>query len=218
MRPNHTRSRARTRTRSPLPDSAEASLAAEPASAVQQCTATPVLLLKDSSEPRQVAKASCLYVRSGSKYLPGVDRCDSRPRPRVGREKAFIPILRYSTAYEPFSVSCSPSSHHVRTKLWRSSFSMAGGVSSTTWSWHKARARSAPVPVREIIRLAIKHDARGVVFGRQSPRSGRAEPSYADILATQRVKTALEMVQVRLVDHFIIADKIMSFAERGLIS
>ena len=76
---------------------------------------------------------------------------------------------------------------------------------------------SAPIPVREIIRLAIKHDARGVVLADNHP-SGRAEPSYADIMATQRVKTALEMVQVRLVDHFIIADKIMSFAERGLIS
>src|SRR5262245_1661655 len=66
---NHTRTRARTRARSPH-KAREACLAAEPASDVQPCTATPVPLLKDSSESRDVAKASCLYVRSGSEYLP----------------------------------------------------------------------------------------------------------------------------------------------------
>ena len=56
-----------------------------------------------------------------------------------------------------------------------------------------------------------------VIFAHNHP-SGVAEPSRADELLTQTLKQALSLVEVRVLDHFIVAgDQILSFAERGLI-
>ncbi len=48
--------------------------------------------------------------------------------------------------------------------------------------------------------------------------SGEAEPSRADELLTQNLKHALSLVDVRVIDHFVVAgDTVVSFAERGLM-
>ena len=70
---------------------------------------------------------------------------------------------------------------------------------------------------REVVKSALKHNAAAVIFAHNHP-SGVAEPSRADELLTQTLKHALGLVDVRVLDHFIIGrSAILSFAERGLI-
>ena len=75
----------------------------------------------------------------------------------------------------------------------------------------------ASVHPREIVKLALAKNAAAVVLAHPHP-SGIAEPSQADELITQRVKDALALVDIRVLDHLIVAaGEVISFAERGLI-
>ena len=68
---------------------------------------------------------------------------------------------------------------------------------------------------REIVRRALELRAAGVIFSHQHP-SGASEPSMADELLTRRLKEALAMVDVKVLDHFVIAGATdVSFAECG---
>lgn len=71
---------------------------------------------------------------------------------------------------------------------------------------------------REIVKAALTHNAAGVIFCHNHP-SGVREPSRADELLTNALKQALALVDVRTLDHFIVAGTgpVMSFAERGLL-
>lgn len=75
----------------------------------------------------------------------------------------------------------------------------------------------ASVYPREVVKRALGHNAAAVIFAHNHP-SGVAEPSNADISLTRRLKTALELVDIRVLDHFVIGDnQAISFAERGLV-
>ena len=74
----------------------------------------------------------------------------------------------------------------------------------------------ASVYPREIVRACINHNAAAVIFAHNHP-SGVAEPSRADEQITSRLKEALALIDVRVLDHFVVGDTIVSFAERGLI-
>jgi DNA repair protein RadC len=75
----------------------------------------------------------------------------------------------------------------------------------------------ASVHPREIVKLALRRNAAAVIIAHNHP-SGVAEPSQADELVTQRVKEALALVDIRLLDHVIVGDgAIVSLAERGLL-
>jgi len=67
-----------------------------------------------------------------------------------------------------------------------------------------------------VVRLAIKKNAAAIIFAHNHP-SGVAEPSQADKQITQRLKDALALVDVRVLDHFVVGDEMVSFAERGLL-
>ncbi len=70
---------------------------------------------------------------------------------------------------------------------------------------------------REVVRFALQHNAAAVIFAHNHP-SGLAEPSRADEVLTQALKQALALVDVKVLDHFIVgAGSAMSFAERGLL-
>ena len=74
----------------------------------------------------------------------------------------------------------------------------------------------ASVYPREVVRAAINHNAAAVIFAHNHP-SGVAEPSHADEQITGRLKEALALIDVRVLDHFVVGDTIVSFAERGLL-
>lgn len=70
---------------------------------------------------------------------------------------------------------------------------------------------------REVVKSALKHNAASVIFAHNHP-SGVAEPSRADESLTQALKQALSLVDVRVLDHFVVGrGELMSFAERGLL-
>jgi DNA repair protein RadC len=74
----------------------------------------------------------------------------------------------------------------------------------------------ASVHPREVIKRALHHNAAAVILAHNHP-SGVAEPSQADERITQRLKEALALVDIRVLDHMVIGDEVVSFAERGLI-
>ena len=75
----------------------------------------------------------------------------------------------------------------------------------------------ATVYPREVLLRALHHSAAGVVLAHNHP-SGRAEPSAADEALTQTLLAALKLVDVRVLDHIIVAPgQSYSFAERGMI-
>jgi DNA repair protein RadC len=70
---------------------------------------------------------------------------------------------------------------------------------------------------REIVKLALRFNAAAIIFAHNHP-SGIAEPSRADEALTQTLKHTLALVDVKVLDHFIVGGTAcMSFAERGLI-
>jgi len=70
---------------------------------------------------------------------------------------------------------------------------------------------------REVIKAVLQLNAAAVFLVHNHP-SGAADPSRADEHLTQQLKTALALVDVRVLDHFIVAgDAVTSFAERGLL-
>lgn len=71
---------------------------------------------------------------------------------------------------------------------------------------------------REVVKKALAHNAAAVVFAHNHP-SGVAEPSSADETLTRNLKQSLALVDVRVLDHFVVAGQSppLSFAERGLI-
>ena len=71
---------------------------------------------------------------------------------------------------------------------------------------------------REIVKLALQHNAAAVIFAHNHP-SGNSNPSTADELLTRALKDALALIDVLALDHFIITahGQPVSFAERGLM-
>jgi DNA repair protein RadC len=70
---------------------------------------------------------------------------------------------------------------------------------------------------REVVKAALACNAAAVIFAHNHP-SGVAEPSRADELLTASLKSALALIDVRVLDHFVVAGaQVVSFAERGLL-
>ena len=70
---------------------------------------------------------------------------------------------------------------------------------------------------RELVKGALARNAAALAVAHNHP-SGQAEPSRADEFLTQTLKSTLSLVDVRIIDHFVVAgDQVVSFAERGLL-
>ncbi len=76
---------------------------------------------------------------------------------------------------------------------------------------------AAHIYPREVVKRVLHHNAAAVIFAHNHP-SGIAEPSQADQHITKRLVEALELVDVRVLDHFVVGDgEITSLAERGML-
>ena len=70
---------------------------------------------------------------------------------------------------------------------------------------------------RDVVKLALARNAAAVILAHNHP-SGVAEPSQADELITGRLRDALALVDIRVLDHIVVGDgACVSFAERGLL-
>jgi DNA repair protein RadC len=76
---------------------------------------------------------------------------------------------------------------------------------------------SAPVHPRIVVEKALEHNAAAVILYHNHP-SGGAEPSMSDERQTRRLREALAVIDVRVLDHFVVGhQECCSFAERGLL-
>ncbi|WP_162047410.1 RadC family protein [Vibrio taketomensis] len=76
---------------------------------------------------------------------------------------------------------------------------------------------SASVYPREVVKRSLEHNAAALIIAHNHP-SGIAEPSQADRRITRRLIDALALVEIRILDHFVVGDgEVISFAERGWI-
>ena len=82
--------------------------------------------------------------------------------------------------------------------------------------FHGTLSQTSVYP-REVVKRALAHNAAAVILAHNHP-SGVAEPSQADQFLTNALKQALGLVDVRVLDHFVVAvGQTLSFAEKGLI-
>ena len=75
---------------------------------------------------------------------------------------------------------------------------------------------AASVYPREVVKAALSFNAAACILVHNHP-SGIAEPSRADRAMTERLKSVLELVDVRVLDHIVVGEECVSFAERGLL-
>jgi DNA repair protein RadC len=75
---------------------------------------------------------------------------------------------------------------------------------------------AAAVYPREVIKAALHHNAAAVIFSHNHP-SGVSQPSQADISITDKLKKALDLIDVRTLDHIIVGEETFSFAENGYL-
>lgn len=145
------------------------------------------------AEPAEVLQAA-LRVLAGR--LRGTEMLSS---PQAVRD--FLRIKLGTLEHEVFAVIHLDAQHRVieYVEMFR------GTVSQTS------------VYPREIVKEALRRNSATLVLVHNHP-SGVAEPSRADEVLTQTLKSALSLVDVRVIDHLIVAGPtILSFAERGLI-
>jgi len=82
--------------------------------------------------------------------------------------------------------------------------------------FHGTLSQTSVYP-REVVKRALAHNAAAVILAHNHP-SGVAEPSQSDQLLTDALKQALSLVDVRVLDHFVVATgQTLSFAEAGLL-
>ena len=76
---------------------------------------------------------------------------------------------------------------------------------------------SAAVHPREVVKSALRYGSSALVLFHNHPASGSSEPSPADEFITRRLKDALALVDVLVLDHLVVGDSVYSFAQHGLI-
>ena len=128
-----------------------------------------------------------------------LDRGDVLTSPEATR--AYLSNQLRSYPYEVFACLFLDNQHHILKfeELFRGTID------------------GASVYPREVVKQALEHNAAAVIFAHNHP-SGISEPSQADKLITDKLKQALNLMDIRVLDHFIIGDGMpYSFAEHGLL-
>jgi DNA repair protein RadC len=137
----------------------------------------------------------------GRRYLmEQMEKGDAISSPQISRD--YLTLQLRDKPYEAFFVMFLDSKHRViyHQELFRGTID------------------SASVPVREVVKEALKHNAAALIVAHNHP-SGVAEPSAADKSLTQALYLALDMVGVKLLDHFVVGEtEVISFAEMGALT
>ncbi|MDD2721743.1 MAG: DNA repair protein RadC [Gallionella sp.] len=128
-----------------------------------------------------------------------MQRSDTLSSPRVVRD--YLQLLLAGRQQEVFMVLFLDTQHRVI---------------ACEEMFHGTLSQTSVYP-REVVKRALLHNAAAVILAHNHP-SGVAEPSQSDQLLTGALKQALALVDVRVLDHFVVAvGQTLSFAERGLM-
>ena len=138
-----------------------------------------------------------LHKRTGTQHVERIMKLDS-----VDESKAFfISQLQYYPQ-ERFAVALLNNQHEFLH--YKELFS--------------GTINAASVYPREIVKYALDYNAANVILAHNHP-SGTPEPSQADIAITQRIRQALDLVDVQVLDHIVVgAGNAVSLAQRGCLS
>ena len=136
----------------------------------------------------------------GRRYLmEQLEKGESISSPQISRD--YLTMQLRDKPYESFYAMYLDSKHRVihAEELFRGTID------------------NASVPVREVVKDALKHNAAAMIVAHNHP-SGVAEPSAADKALTEALYLALGMVGIKLLDHFVVGDsEVISFAEMGAL-
>lgn len=157
--------------------------------------------LAPASHPTEaVADERPLYVRQAFTWLESqMRRGDALATPSLVRD--YLRLWLADRPHEVFAAVFLDAQHHVidARELFR------GSLTQTS------------VYPREVAVEALERHAAAVIVAHNHP-SGHAEPSNADVALTKQLKAALSLLDVRLLDHFVVTrSDTVSFAERGLL-
>jgi len=154
---------------------------------------------KDDSHKRRLADERA--IRRALKVLEKELRRDSLAMSSPGAVRDYLRLRLAAREHEVFIAMWLDAQHRVLEveELFR------GTLTQTS------------VYPREVVKSALRCNAAAAIFAHNHP-SGVAEPSHADEILTRSLKGALALVDIQVLDHFIVAgSSVMSFAERGLL-
>jgi DNA repair protein RadC len=151
-----------------------------------------------------VGPAKCAQLRAAFELARRALEGDAREGEVLASPQAVRRYLQYTLAHRP---------HEVFAAVWLDAQHrvlefqelFAGTLTQTS------------VYPREVVKHALGRNAAAVIFAHNHP-SGVAEPSQSDRVLTETLKRALDLVDVKVLDHFVVGrEAAMSFAERGLL-
>jgi DNA repair protein RadC len=177
--------------------------------------ADPSATHSDAHPHRLRAEARTLYIREGNTYRQappseilhharGLIAHYFRPRAHIldtpHTLRAFLRAQLATREHETFALITLDSRRRLidYTELFRGTLD------------------DATVHPREVVKETLARNAASVILVHNHP-SGIAEPSPADEITTRRLKNALDLIDVRVIDHLIVGEDIYSFAEHGLV-
>jgi len=190
---------APTQCRLPLPGSMRESDALEFGNVAEEMEATDQLFIRGDYAELRAATAAEIIAAARRAMTRRVHRGTSMSSPRAVRE--FLAVKLGTLEHEIFAVLLLDTRHRLidYVELFRGTIN------------------GASVHPREVVKLALARNAAALVLAHPHP-SGSPEPSQADELITQRLKEALALVDIAVLDHVIVAGgETVSFAERGML-
>ena len=157
------------------------------------------LLVRDERGDYRPASADEVLSEARKVIAKRVKRGTSFTSPQIARE--FLTLKLGDREHEVFVLVMLDSQHRLINTL----------------EMFRGTIDGAAVYPREVVKEALAHNAAAVILAHNHP-SGVAEPSAADRALTERLKAALTLVDVRVLDHLVIAGTdVTSFSERGLL-
>jgi DNA repair protein RadC len=180
-----------------LPEPAQSDAIARLGNSAEQ--QAPPLWVRDTFDELRIATPHEIIAAARRAMSRRVRRGMTMDSPRTVRE--FLTMKLGTLEHETFAVLLLDTRHRLidYVELFRGTIDKAS------------------VHPREVVKLALARNAAALVLAHPHP-SGAAEPSQADELITRRLKEALALVDVRLLDHIIVAGgNATSLADRGLL-
>jgi len=190
---------APTQCRLPLPGSMRESDTLEFGNVAEEVEARYRLLIRGDHDELRAATGAEIIAAARRAMTRRVHRGTAMSSPRAVRE--FLAVKLGTLEHEIFAVLLLDTRHRLieYVELFRGTIN------------------GASVHPREVVKLALARNAAALVLAHPHP-SGSPEPSQADELITQRLKEALALVDIAVLDHVIVAGgETVSLAERGLL-
>jgi DNA repair protein RadC len=190
---------APTQCRLPLPGSMRESDTLEFGNVAEELEARDRLLIRGDYDELRAATGAEIIAAARRAMTRRVHRGTAMSSPRAVRE--FLAVKLGTLEHEIFAVLLLDTRHRLidYVELFRGTIN------------------GASVHPREVVKLALARNAAALVLAHPHP-SGSPEPSQADELITRRLKEALALVDIAVLDHVIVAGgETVSLAERGLL-